>query len=674
MQQRHVLSWLFGIVVALGLGLAGCPLGGGGGGSSGDPDGGAGEGSPSFAMTHPGGDLDPAQAYNIPMNADPASSNVALFSQQKDRLSVRNGGTEPITITAVTLVPEAGTMAEEFDLRDFDSLLNEPLVVDNDAVAPGETFDFYVRFYPVFSGERAATLTIEYLDGGEPFTSTLRITGTGRPSDNLRPLADATLLAHKLLGTTGTDEQAVGMAADDQGNTYFLLQTKQLPGYDGFYYDLVLGLITPEGTLGWTKIFSRASMWEFVRDPGQNDETGGSPNAIVYDDGSLYIACSLSEGNGGNNLMATALKVNAADGAVVWQKMWRPEWPEGSESTKARMGSEAYSLATGGDYVYVTGTCGSGSEDNVIGGGLVMLLGLAKTDGSLLFQRGYNVAEGYNDRGHAIGATADGRVIVGGLTNGRGLAMGFTGADTADPQIAWVKHLNMGLGSNVYALDLDSTGAYLAADRRGGGTLFSVIKLDIATGATAWMSTYASDFGDNNNANTISVVGDQVFAGGRIGFSVMDNQFGDGFITSLDAATGAENWSGIYYTGKGPNEMCEHRIKGVTLVGDKLYAVGQVYTGNTGDENYRYDGYWYQGLGEFAPDTDIAITDLAAADVAVIDPATDAGEARDLTAVTEADWDDLPEQVVWIDALDKKNGQGATADEDFFWMKLDLAP
>jgi len=673
MRQRLTAQWLPGILLAASLALAGCPLGGGGGGSSSDPDGG-GEGSPTFGMTFAGGELVQGEAYNIPNNGDPASSNVALFSQQKDRLAVSNGGTEPIVITAMSIEPEEGTMGEEFSLRDYASLLNELLVIDNETVAPGETFDFYVRFYPVFSGERSATLTIEYTDGGQPFTSTQRITGTGRPSDNARPLAAATLLEHKVLGTTGTDEQAIGMAVDGQANTYALLQTKQLPGFDGFYYDLVLAKIGPDGTLVWAKILSRSSMWEFVRDPGQNDETGGSTNAITYDDGNIYIACSLSEGNGNNNLIATVLKIDAASGAIVWHKMWRPEWAEGSETTKARMGSEAYGLATAGDYVYVTGDTGSGSEDNPIGGGLVMLLALSKADGSLLFQRGFNVAEGYNDRGYAVGATADGAVVIGGLTNGRGLALGLTGANTADPQLSWAKHINMGLGSNIYALDLDDAGAYMACDRRGGFTVFSVLKLDIATGAKAWASTYASDGGDNNNTNTVSVVGDKVYTGGRIGFSVMDNQFGDGFIASLDAATGAENWSGIYYTGKGPNEIEEHRVKAVTEVDGQLYAVGQVYTGGTGDENYRYEGYWYDGLGEWAADSDIAITDLTVADIAVIDPSTDSGELRDLTDVTDITWADLPEQVVYMDALEKKEGHGSNGDEDFFWMKLELAP
>ncbi|MGI5863125.1 MAG: hypothetical protein ACOX6T_13830, partial [Myxococcales bacterium] len=439
-----------------------------------------------FALLHAKVEIPAGSTYNIPDNKPAASSNVALFSEQKDLFTIRNDSGAELTIKSITLTLADGTEAEELTLRDAESMSSPPLENTSRTLAPEATFDFYVRFYSVFSGERGATLSIDY-EGASSGTFNLKLTGTGRPSDNAHPFSGATLKAHKLFGSTGTDEQVTGMVADAAGNAYFLLQTKEVPGYDGYYYDLVVGKIGADGALGWAKIFSRSTAWEWSADPGQNDETGGSPNAIVLDGDHLYVAGSASAGNTTNNNAALVLKIATADGSLVWSKLWRPEWPSGSPLD--RMSATGYAVAVGGERVFVTGTCGDGGAHGTLGSNSsVFVLGLEKSDGSLGFAQAVDVAAGYNARGYAVVADSAGaNVWVGGLTNASGLLLKLTGTDGATPTVAWARRLDMGTGSNVYGLAFDGSDLFLALDRRGASTYFSVARrVSGKSAARAW--------------------------------------------------------------------------------------------------------------------------------------------------------------------------------------------
>jgi len=619
-------------------------------------------------LSHAGAAIDAGGSYNIPDNNDPASSNVALFSEQKDLMTLTNRSTADLTVNSITIIENEGTFDEEFSIVDAESLKNEPLTVADQVIPAGGTFDFYVRFYPVFSSERSALLSIDYTASDGAHTFELNVTGSGRPSDNAVPFSGAALSLHKVLGSIGTDEQVTGMVGDADGNTYFLAQTKVVPGFDGFYYDTVVGRINADGSKGWLKIYSRENAWEWSPDPGQNDETGGSPNAIVLADGFIYVAGAMSGGNQNNNNAAHVMKVGAADGALAWDKVWRPEWTDGS--LLDRMNATGYAVDVAGGRVFVTGSSGDGNAAGTLpGNSSVFLLALSAEDGTLVFQQAVDVAVGFNDRGYAVASDSTGaNVYVGGLTNGSGLLVKFGKTDTATPEVAWAKQLDMGTGSDVYGMDEDGGDVYLALDRRGAATFFSVARIKGADGTVAWAKTYEGNAGDNNNCNLVRVIGEHVYAGGRIGFSVMDAQMGDGFILRLGKADGALDWSGVYYTGKGPNEIEEHRVKGVAVAGTSLYLVGQVYTGSTGDSSYRYDGYWYDGLGSLADYPEL--TPGAIAQPALF--ATTNGEARNSAEVSPAKWEDLPDVLTFTDATEKKNGNGATVDEDLFWMKLEL--
>ena len=144
------------------------------------------------------------------------------------------------------------------------------------------------------------------------------------------------------------------------------------------------------------------------------------------------------------------------------------------------------------------------------------------------------------------------------------------GVDGAAPALEWVNELAMGTGGNVNSIDLDAAGnPYVSLDFRGATTRFAAARFSPA-GALTWAKQWdPNNAGDNNNTYVVRVAGDQVLVGGRIAFQPFDTQFGEGFVMNL-TTDGAWKWGSFYYTGKGTEEICEHRVKGFALAGDEL--------------------------------------------------------------------------------------------------------
>lgn len=524
--------------------------------------------------------------WNIPMNS--SSSKVALFSEQREGFSIYNKTAAPLAIEAIALTRGEGVIPEEYSLQTAD-MKPKPLDFKPAKVVPKKSFDFYVRFYPVQSKKLGATIAITY-GGGKKYTFT--VSATGRDKAVLTKRFDTKL--HKVFGGATTDEMVTGMAADKEGNVYFAGQVTSVQ--DKFAYDLFYGKIAKDGSLAWAKLWY-GPFRDYTRDPGQNDETGGSANAIDIDgDGAVYLCGSVSPSRYNNNFAALILKINGNDGSLAWEKLWRPEWPD---RLLAKHGVEAYGLDVCGGHVYVVGTTGAGIENS---NALAMLLSLSAKDGSIEFQRYVDPTPKSTDRAYSVRADGKGNVYVGGLKAKVSMLIKFTNADTKEPKVAWVKELATGWGSNVNCLDVDAAGnVYASLDRRGAKTFFSFLKLS-PDGSLLWGKTYDGGSNKNNNCAFVKVVGDALYAGGRTGQSWYDAQMGDGKLIKVAPQDGKEIWSTFYFTGKGPDEMGEHRVKGIAVRGNTLHVVGHIYTGSM--NGYRYWGYWYDGaskLSDYTP-------------------------------------------------------------------------
>jgi len=585
--------------------------------------------------------------WYIPMNS--GSSKVALFSEQREPFSLVNKGGAPLTVTSISMKLDPGVMNEEFTLQNAE-LKPGPLDFKKTVIDPQKSFDFYIRYYPVQSKEVGATVTVEYGAGKK-----LVFTVKGKGRDSAMFSDHITVSLHRLFGGQATDEMVTGMVLDTSGNTYFLGQATGIR--DKFAYDIFYGKITPQGEPAWAKLWA-GPYRDYSRDPGQNDETGGSADAIAIDDqGYVYFAGAVSPGSSNNNYAALVVKIDPATGAPVWEKLWRPDWPS---ALLAKHSAEAYALDVKDGHVYVTGTTGAALENS---DALVFLLGLKAADGSIEFQQYVDPTPKTTDRGYCVKADAKGNVYVGGLAAKISLLIKFKNAAGGKPTVEWVKTYETGWGSSINCLDVDAAGnVYASLDRRGAQTFFSFMKLDPA-GNLVWGKTYSGGSNKNNNCAVVKVAGDALFVGGRTGQSWYDAQMGDGKLLKVSAADGKELWSAFYFCGKGPDELAEHRVKGLALQGGTLYVIGQVYTGNY--NGVRYWGYWYNGVGsltDYAPQANDLGMGEGSAQPIPAGAVKDASGARDLM--------DLKGLVPFQDAAAKKDGQGP--DGELIYWKLEL--
>ncbi len=526
----------------------------------------------------------PGTTFYIPMNSK--SSKVALFSESRPRFSVYNKSGAALEIEGVKIERCKEAVEEEFTLQTTD-LKPKTLKFEKTSVEPKKSYDFIVRFYPVQSKRLTAKITVTY-GGGK--TTSWTVSGGGRSKAIFTEHFKTKMM--KVLGGAKTDEMITGMVADKAGNCFVAGQVTSLA--DRFAYDIFYARINADGKLAWAKLWN-GPYRDYSRDPGQNGETGGSSNAIDIDEeGFVYLTGAVSPGKTNNNYASLVMKIDPQTGEPVWEKLWRPGWPK---ALLDKHGCEAYALDVNKGHVYVVGTTGDAKD--VGSNALVFLMSLSAKDGSLEMQRYIDPTPKTNDRAYCVRADGKGNVYVGGLVAGKyGLLAKFKDVHADAPKVAWVQKINCGWGSNINYLDVDTEGnVYCSLDRRGASTFFSFIKMS-PDGKLVWGKTYGKGRGKNNNTSFVKVVGENLYVGGRYGDGWYDGQMGDGKLLKVDCKEGKELWSAFYFTGKGPDEMCEHRAKAIAVRGKKLYVLGQIYSGSL--NGVRFWGYWYNGVAKLS--------------------------------------------------------------------------
>lgn len=576
-------------------------------------------------------------------------SKVALFSEQREGFSLYNRSGSPMVINAIEIMPEKVAAKEELTLQTYD-MKPKPLNFRKTTVKPGKRFDFYVRYYPVQSRHLKAIVKITY-NGSEKFS--FQISGKGR--DKAIFNSKSKTLATKLFGGPLTDEMVTGMVMDKKGRVFFAGQTTGVK--DRFAYDIFYGCINPDDTLAWAKLW-HGPYRDYSRDSGQNAETGGTAKAIGIDKkGFIYITGSVSPSRSNNNYAVLTMKINPNTGVPVWEKLWRPSWPG---RLLAKHSAEAYGLDIKNGRVYITGTTGAGLEGS---DALVLLLSLSTKDGSLKYQYYLDPIPKTNDRGYAVKADGKGNIYVGGLMGKYGVLLKLTEkSNRSGAKLVWAKEINMGWGSNINCIDTDTGGnIYISCDRRGAKTFFSVLKMT-SKGKLLWGKTYKGGSNKNNNVNVVKVIGNAVYAGGRTGQGWYDSQMGDAKILKLDASNGKELWSSYYYNGKGPDEICEHRVKGLAIKGNELVVLGQVYSGSL--NGVRYWGYWYNGVSSTVNYRPKHIKDIN------MKGAISIKKGKLKSASSSRKLVDIKNMLSFQDASKKHNGKAPDGDLIFWRLKL----
>ena len=79
-------------------------------------------------------------------------------------MTIRNLSDGGVTLHGIAVAEAEGVHDEEWHILDSAQLGDYLLEMADTDIAAGEAFDFYLGCQPLFSGERAATLTLNYTE------------------------------------------------------------------------------------------------------------------------------------------------------------------------------------------------------------------------------------------------------------------------------------------------------------------------------------------------------------------------------------------------------------------------------------------------------------------------------------------------------------------------------
>ncbi len=443
-----------------------------------------------------------------------------------------------------------------------------------------------------------------------------------------------------VFGASGNndDELCSGMVADAQGNMYISAN---------IYNAILITKINSDGTKGWSKIWDD-NYKDYSPDSGENAETGGTANSITTDaEGYIYIVASSSDVSQNNIFSALILKINPTDGSLIWQKKWKHEGAD-SETVLAYSDTRAYAADASGDYLYMTGADGRNG---------IPVVAFNKNDGSIFFQKSLDIVYGTKDRGYTIKPDNQGNIFIGGINGSTPYLAKISNANTQNPNLEFVKKIDIGYAGRFNSADIDAqNNIYLSCDRRGVETFFSVLKLD-NNADLIWGKTFPGYPEDRNNTHTVKLIGDYVYAGGRISQADLDKAFGDGLIAKFSTNDGSLLWHAIYWSGNDDEHKAEHRIKGIAECNGKLLIAGQMYTA---PENYdHYSAEWIKSdyeLINFMPS------------VTFITTATLTDYAQGKLIETNGNWSDAGVNYQLENASEKVNG--SAPDGHIFIVKM----
>lgn len=567
-------------------------------------------------------------AWFVPMNA--SNNSIALFSEQREPFTLTNKTGAAVTIKSMALSLNDGVVSEEWSLQKYD-IKALPLEVDGSSLAAGGTLDFYVRFYPVLGAERKAILKID-TDGGA-----LEIALTGRGAPESAWPAGTTVTSEKVLGAPTTTELAGALAVDATGNQYVTANVDFSTNKA-----ILVTKVNVDHQLEWAKVFD-GSYADVARDPGQNGETGGSSGSLGLDaEGNAYFSGGVS-GTASNNIFYGAVSRVAPDGSLAWSKLL------GFGPIKmANQNIEFYGLDASGSEVLAVGTTGGTITAEA---GVVIVSAFDKADGTLKAAKGFDLHTGFTDRAYVVRPDGQGGAYLCGFGGSAGMLMRVKDVAT-NPTLDWAKEIPLGTGGNLNSLDVDTDGnVYVGLDFRGALTSLGFAKFG-PDGQLAWAKSYSGNSGDKNNVQVVRVYEGKLWVGGRIGTPNFDGQMGDGLVARV-AFDGTLEYSAFHYSGKGPDELAEHRVKGIFFNQGKLNIASQVYTGSM--NGVRYNGYWYAGQGTLGAVT-LDIKDVPAPTEVPLDKAV----AEDAAATVQ--WKDAPASLVLQDAKAKHDGKAPDSD------------
>lgn len=435
------------------------------------------------------------------------------------------------------------------------------------------------------------------------------------------------------------DEFSSGMVTDNSGNIYFSYNITDATANK----DIVVVKLMSDGSMGWAQRYDNNGKNDWSPDSGENAETGGTAGAISIDsDGNIYVVGTTTDEQSSESSLV--IKISATDGSILWQKMWKEEWP--TVTPTSSQSNSGYAIDAEGDYVYFTGTTGTNK---------VIVNALNKTDGSIFYQYLLDIVPGTKDRGYSIKQSSTGALFIGGVTGSYAYIAKINGGNTTTPSLAWVKNAGLSYGARINSMVTDDSGVFLSCDIRGVQTYFQVMKINL-DGAFEWSKIFPGYNEDINNTHVVKLDGDYLYVGGRISEDGLDKYNGDALIIKLSKDNGDYQWGKIFYTGNSGEEAVEHRIKGISVYNNEIIITGQAY--GTNENTDHFYGTWIENSSLTTEEATLSIAEISGS---TFNEAT-SGEVKPGTGTFSANTATLQK------ATDKK--AGTPPDADVFIMKI----
>ncbi len=563
-------------------------------------------------------------------------------------ISVTNVSGAALTVHSVTLAPVGATEAYEWTLNEPGTTSKSPITVSEVDLAANEGTTFGLFFYPLASGARDVSVTITY---GDAQSFTFTVAGRGRDNATFSPVVASSF--ERIFGrsneTQSNSFQPGGLAADAQGNIVFNGNVNEWA--DLFGENLVMARVAADGTLSWVRELQEQWPQE-SRDIGANQEIGGGEDSIDLDaQGHAYIVAERAV-TSNQAWQAFVMQVDAASGDLQWARGLTLN-PSSEVAAIASQALRAQSVdASLSDRVLVAGQVADSAG--------AFVAALSKSDGSLMWARTFSLG-GVHRVGALTVDPATGRAYLAGIANNAPFAARIDGVAGAAPTLGWAHGYDPGF-ANIHSIALDGDGLVAAVGIRGATTQFVGARLSVADGSVVWSKIWdPNNAGDSNNTVTVVMHEGRAIFSGRVGFTPFDTQGGDGFLLSLDPATGAYDWGSFYYGGKGAEELEADFVTGLVSTPAGLYALHQ----NTpGPNNHaHFWGRWYQANDDTLDfpggDGSMRLADFdfaAVASSATLSPLANC--TAHVASATAAEWVDVTPTVAYLEPV--------SAEEDAF--------
>lgn len=598
------------------------------------------------------------------------TASVAVFSMFQDGVAFL-AGDDPITVTDLQVIPAGDGQALEWSLltdADFsNAVLSEDEYVGYTITAQ-TPLEFTVELKPAASGNRNACLVLS-TESGEDYLVNFTGRGSEDPLLNFSPsfqldedvrFGAMTNLEGEVVGASSNEKHEPGIV-DSTGAVYSIGRNV---GPGGFAEATAIAKRNPDGSWGYFKLLEGRDGDDQVDAAIMqvSDETadfGSSSVVALDDDDNLFIITNVGVAANSDMTRATVVKMDP-DGNVLWSRGWvaDPAFP-----AQANDEADFQTMMVVDGKVILSGATGGGNE---VGSGIPIVV-LDAESGDLILNHIFQIDSGGTQE--ALSMAVDGDSLYLGGKGARAFVAGFSGLDGTSLTLDWTQRIDTAFtGARVRSMTMAEGNVCGLARGTSTQNQFHMFCLD-TDGSAVWNRQLVGNPSSRTRAQVIQYLDGSLYAGGSTHVSGL-SPFGEAALLKV-SPDGELDWSAVYYTGKGAEEVGFQSVKGISRQDGQLLLQGQSWTGPNNISWYK--GFWYDGadLGlewtEFLPNDEYAF-DYGVGDLLDNPTGTLLEDTSAYLIVTDLQSED-PESVeegapayLFQDARDRANGPGGDYD------------